>query len=168
MIAIARFGLLLALVTSPAWAEDAAPATTTLSLSDSVAELQAFQAEVGDAKREFVDHHLQLTEQEAAKFWPIFDEHQTSLSVLNRRRLENIHAFAALFNAGSTDKAAGEAVAKEALAIEADEAKLMQRTFGKLKKVLPIMKTIRYLQFESKLRAIVRFELAAEIPYAQP
>jgi len=165
MIAIARVGLLLALFASPVWAADA---TTTVSLDSSMTELKAFQAEVGDAKREFVDHHLQLTEQEAAKFWPIFDAHQTSLSVLNRRRLENIHAFAALFNSDSTDKAAGEAVAKEALAIEADEAALMQRTFGKLKKVLPIMKSIRYLQFESKLRAIVKFQLAAEIPYAQP
>ena len=166
MISIARFGLLLALVASPAWAADAA--TTSLSLSDSLTELQAFQAEVGDAKREFVQQQLDLTEAEAGKFWSIYDEHQTSLSVLNRRRLENIHAFAALFNAVSTDTAAGTAVAKEALAIETDEAALTQKTFGKLKKVLPIMKTIRYLQFESKLRAILKFQLAAEIPYAQP
>lgn len=166
MIAIARVGLLLALFSGSALAQDTG--STTMSLDASMAELQAFQAEVGDAKREFVDRHLALTEQEAAKFWPIFEEHQTSLSVLNRRRLENIHAFAALFNASSTDTAAGTAVAKEALAIESDEAALTQKTFGKLKKVLPIMKTIRYLQFESKLRAILKFQLAAEIPYAQP
>jgi Spy/CpxP family protein refolding chaperone len=166
MIAIARVGLLLALFSGSALAQDTG--STTMSLDASMAELQAFQAEVGDAKREFVDRHLALTEQEAAKFWPIFNAHQASLATLNRRRLENIHAFAKLWNESSADGPAGRAVAKEALDIEADEAALMQRTFGKLKTVLPIMKTIRYLQFESKLRAIVRFQLAAEIPYAKP
>jgi hypothetical protein len=166
MIAFARFGLLLALFSGSALAQDAASATP--SLDDSMTELQAFQAEVGNAKHEFIEQHLGLTADEAKKFWPIFDAHQAALASLNQRRLANIDAYAKLWNESSTDNAAGTKVATEALAIEADEAALMQRTFGKLKKALPIMKSIRYLQFESKLRAIVRFELAAEIPYAQP
>ena len=42
--------------------------------------------------------------------------------------------------------------------------KLRQSYAAKLGKVLPATKVVRYLQIESKIRAIVKFELAAQIP----
>jgi Spy/CpxP family protein refolding chaperone len=163
MLAIARYALILSLFAGPALAQDAA----TPTLADSVAQLQAFQSEVGDAKHDYVGKLLTLTDAEAAKFWPVFDAHQAALAKLNQRRLANIHAYAKLWNEASTDDKAAAAVAKEALAIEAEEAALLQRSFAKLKTAMPVMKAIRYLQFESKLRAIIKFELAAEIPLAK-
>jgi hypothetical protein len=64
------------------------------------------------------------------------------------------------------DDATATAIAEEALDLEIDEAKQMEHTFHKLKKVVPAVEAVRYLQVESKLRAIVRFEQAAQVPLA--
>lgn len=132
----------------------------------SLAELQAIQAEVTANKREFIARQMFLTEKEAPKFWPVFDDHQEALAKLNRRRLENITEYARVWNQPTTDNDAITALAEEALSIERDEAALLERTFRRLKGALPAAKAARYVQVESKLRAIVRFELAAKIPLA--
>jgi hypothetical protein len=53
---------------------------------------------------------------------------------------------------------------KEALVVEEAEAKLNLSYADKIGKVLSATKTARYIQIESKIRALIRFELAAKIP----
>jgi hypothetical protein len=52
----------------------------------------------------------------------------------------------------------------EFLAIEEAELKLKRAYVPKLTKVLPESKVARYLQIEHKIRAIVKYELAAQVP----
>jgi len=163
MKSIASTILLVALMVGPAFAQ--APAAGEAA-SDPVAALQAFNAEAAPKKREFVQQQLALTEAEAKAFWPVYDAHQAALTRLNERRLANIEAYAEVWNAAATDEKAIAAVATEALDIEKDEAALMEHTYGKLKGQVPVVKAVRYLQLESKLRALIKVELAARIPYA--
>ena len=162
MIKIVRCALLAVLFAGSAWAQ--APAASNDEL---MAEFRAIQSELSEGKREFVAQQLELTPEQEAKFWPVFDAHQASLKALNERRLKNISAYADLWNAPTTDEKQALALAKEALDIEREESALMERTFNKLKRHLPAVQLIRYLQFESKLRAFVRFELATQIPFVR-
>ena len=52
-------------------------------------------------------------------------------------------------------------------AIEEEEVKLKKAFVPKLAKVLPGSKVARYMQIENKIRAIVKYELAGEVPLAQ-
>jgi hypothetical protein len=54
----------------------------------------------------------------------------------------------------------------DALAVDESEVKLQQSYAAKMGKVLPAAKVARYLQIENKIRAIVKFELAAQISLA--
>jgi hypothetical protein len=47
------------------------------------------------------------------------------------------------------------------------EMKLKRSYVPKLEKVVPGMKVARYLQIENKIRAIGKYELAAQIPLVQ-
>jgi hypothetical protein len=47
------------------------------------------------------------------------------------------------------------------------EAELKATYVPRLSKVLPQKKVLRYLQIENKIRAIVKYELAAGVPLAQ-
>lgn len=102
----------------PAAAMAAEPATRTPAEAEAVAQMQVLQAYVGSGKRAFIEQQLQLTPEEAEKFWPVYDAHQAALSEFNRRRLENILAYARVWNSGKVDDAAATALAKEAIAIE--------------------------------------------------
>lgn len=132
-----------------------------------MAEMNALQDQVREGKRGLVEQQMQLSEAEAAKFWPIYDAQQEALAGFNKRRLDNILAYATAWNAGPIDDATAGSIAKTQLSIEKDEVAQMQRIYDKSKKAVGASKALRYLQIEGKIRALVRFEQAAEVPLAQ-
>lgn len=129
------------------------------------AQLQLAQAYVGAGKRVYIEQQLQLTPEEAKAFWPIFDGYQEALADFNRRRLENVVAYSRAWNSGQVTEDEAARLAAEAVAIEGAEADELKRVHRKLKRALPMLKAACYLQVEYKLRAIVRFEQAARVPF---
>ena len=167
MSALIRLSLIAALVAAPAWSKEAKDPGYTADEAESVAEMHALETDVGPGKRAFIEEQLELTPEEDAKFWPIYDAHQEALQAFNQRRLDNIMKYARAYNADALDDASAVAIVEESLDIEKDEAEQMGRTFHKLKKAVPVVKAANYLQVENKLRAVVRFEQAAQVPYAR-
>jgi hypothetical protein len=55
----------------------------------------------------------------------------------------------------------------EALAIDDAELQLKKTAIPKVMAALPAMKAARYIQIENKIRAAIRYELAASIPLVQ-
>jgi len=55
----------------------------------------------------------------------------------------------------------------EAIAIEDAEVKLKRSNVPRLEKVILGMKVARYIQIENKIRAIGKYELAAQIPLVE-
>ena len=117
-------------------------------------------------KKLVVASNMNLTDAEAKNFWPLYDGYQNELEQINHRLITTIKSYADAYNAGkgeiSNDTA--KKLLADALGVEESEVKLRQSYATKLGKVLPATKVARYLQIESKIRAIVRFELAAQIP----
>ena len=117
-------------------------------------------------KKLLVATNMNLTDAEAKNFWPLYDGYQKELEQINQRLLNAIKGYADAFNAGKGEISndAAKKLMSEALGVEESELKLRQSYSGKLSKVLPATKVVRYLQIENKIRAIVKFELAANIP----
>ena len=130
--------------------------------------MRLLQAYAGEDKRAFIGEQLQLDDKEAAKFWPVFEAHQKVLSELNKRRLDNILAYARAWNEDALDDRRAAELAKQALAIEDDETGLLKQTYRKLEGVLPATKAVSYLQLENKIRAVVRYEQAVNVPILMP
>ena len=117
-------------------------------------------------KKLVVASNMNLTDAEAKNFWPLYDGYQKELEQINQRLITTVKSYADAYNAGkgeiSNDTA--KKLMGDALAVEESEVKLRQSYAAKLNKVLPATKVARYLQIENKIRAIVKFELAAQIP----
>jgi len=148
-----------------AHAQQAAQPTPTEA--QALEQLQLLQVQVGPEKRALIEKQLDLRPDQAPRFWPVYDEHQAALAGFNERRLRNIMEYARIWNTGELNDESATALAKEALSIESDEAEQMERTFKHLKGVVSPMKAVRYLQIESKLRAILRFQQAVEVPLVE-
>jgi hypothetical protein len=117
-------------------------------------------------KKLLVADNMNLTEQEAAAFWPVYDAYQKDLDALNGRITDTVKRYSEAFNAGAgtvSDDLA-KSLLDQALDIEADEVDLRKSYVPKFSKVLPAGKVARYYQIESKIRTAVKSELAAEIP----
>ena len=117
-------------------------------------------------KKLLVAGNMSLTDAEAKNFWPLYDGYQKELDQINQRLIATIKAYADAYNAGKGELSNDQAkkLLGEALAVEESEVKLRQSYADKFGKVLPPTKVARYLQIENKIRAIVKFELASQIP----
>ena len=142
------------LVPTGALAQAAAPAE---------APLQAFAAQVRADKRAYVSGALKLTEAEAKKFWPVYDGYQRSVETNTRRLTRMVED---VVSAG--DRVASDAYAKnlasQYLVAYDDEARDWRRLHRDTMRALPPHKAVRYLQIESKLRALRDCEHASAMP----
>jgi predicted outer membrane protein len=118
-------------------------------------------------KKLLVAANMELTEQEAAAFWPVYEAYQKDLGALNERTRKAIESYATAYNAGAVPDETAKKLLDEALAIEAAEVDLRKSYVPKFSKVLPAAKVARYYQIEQKIRAAIKYELANGIPLVQ-
>lgn len=117
-------------------------------------------------KKLLVAGNMELSDAEAKKFWPIYDAYQKDLEQLNHKLGQTIKEYAEAFNKGPIPDPTAKKLLNEALSVEDQETKLKRSYAEKLEKVLPFSKVARYIQIETKIRSLVRMELAQQIPLA--
>ena len=133
---------------------------------NALARVQQLQAAVAPGKQIFVARQLQLTPEEAANFWPAYDAHQAGLADLDRKRGELLARREQRLAENDWDQGDTEDLAEEMLALEADEADLLEGTFARLTRAgLTMEKAVRYIELEKDLRALRHFQRPAP-PYA--
>jgi hypothetical protein len=118
-----------------------------------------------DQKRLIIMDNMELTEEEGKAFWPVYAKHQEELFQVNQRGAKLILAYAAAYQT-LTDEQAVKLI-DEYYDIQDDRLVVMKKMASDVGKVLPGKKAFRYMQIESKLSAIGRYELAKAIPLAQ-
>jgi Spy/CpxP family protein refolding chaperone len=118
-------------------------------------------------KKLLVAQNLQLTDAEGAAFWPVYDAYQKDLQQINQRLGAMVVAYASAYNKGPIANDVAKKLLDEAVAIDGAEAKLKGALVPKVLGALPATKAARYLQIESKIRALVRYELAEGIPLVE-
>ncbi|MDY0021221.1 hypothetical protein [Arenimonas caeni] len=130
-------------------------------------KLQSLQAAVAPGKQIFMARQLKLTPEEAAAFWPAYDAFQAGLANLESKRAA-LHARRdERIAANDFDDGDREDFAEELLALEADEADLLESTLARLVRArLTMDKAVRYIELEKDLRALRHFERGENADYA--
>ena len=131
--------------------------------------MEILKEKVKADKKLVIATNMNLTDAEVKAFWPLYDGYQKELEQINQRLGNTIKSYADSYNAnkGMIPNETAKKLLAEALGVEESEVKLRQTYATKLEAVLPSTKVARYLQMEGKIRAIVRFELARQIPLVQ-
>jgi hypothetical protein len=144
-----------------------AAAATAMAQDQPASNMDLLRDKLKADKKLVVAENMGLTEGEAQKFWPVYEQYQKDLEGLNDRLARAIDAYATEYNAMSVTDAKAKALMDEALAIEDAELELKKKCLTNLEGAIPTMKAVRYLQMESKIRALIRFDLAANIPLVE-
>lgn len=143
-----------------------APAAATSAATSAAknTDLQILLDKIKADKKLLVAANMDLTEPEKTAFWPVYDAYQKDLQAINDRLTKTIKSYADAYNAKTLTNDQAKRLTDEAIAIDADEAKLRSTYATKLSAVLPATKAARYLQIENKIRAALRYDLASVIP----
>src|SRR5262245_64998651 len=127
--------------------------------------MQLFREKARADKRLVVASVLELTEGEAKAFWPVYNAYQSDMVSHYDRVIKLIETFSKSYNS-MTDEMATKLV-KEYLALEQNHAKVLTAYAPRFEKVLPPKKVARLYQIENKMRALVNYELANQIPFVK-
>ena len=120
------------------------------------------QEKIRTDKKLFIATNMELTESEAKTFWPVYEAYQAELKTLREREIKLIEAFAAAYETMSDGVA--KDLLNDSLSISSDHQNLNQSFLPKFRKVLTDKKVARYYQLESKINAVVEYEMAKRIP----
>ena len=145
-------------------AAEAKPADTKAAAPKMADNMQAVREKIKADKKLVVATNMELTEAEAKAFWPVYEDYQKELSKVNEQLGKTIAEYAAEYNAKTLTNEKAAKLLDQTLAVEEAETKLKRSFVPKLNKVLPAQKVARYMQIENKIRSIVKYELAAEVP----
>jgi len=115
-------------------------------------------------KKLLVATNMNLSDEEGKKFWPLYDGFQTELQQINQQMAKVIVAYAEAYQKGPVPNETAKKLLSDALAAEDAEVKLKRSYADKISKVLAPWKAARYIQIENKIRAAIKYELAAQIP----
>jgi len=151
LVLVLTLTIFLAGVTMPALAEDK-PADN----------MQLVKEKMKADKKLLVAENMQLTEKEDKAFWPVYDSYQKDLGKHNERLLKLIDEYAQNYET-MTDQTA-QNLTNKYLTLESERVKMLQSYVPKISKAVGSKKAARYLQLENKISAVVKFELAANIP----
>lgn len=133
----------------------------------SSSDMEILRQKIKADKKLVVAANMQLTEAEAKGFWPLYEAYQKDLAQINDRMARAVKGYADAYNKGPVPDETAKKLISEAIAIEESEVALKRAYLPKLEKVVSGMKAARYLQIENKIRAIIRYELAASIPLVE-
>lgn len=126
--------------------------------------MQIMKEKLKADKKLFVAANMELTESEAKTFWPVYEDYQKDLALINQRTIKLLDSYADDYLANTLTDEKAKGLIDELVAVEKAECDLLVNYVPKLGKVLPPKKVARFLQIEHKIRAAAKHELARKVP----
>jgi len=163
---MAKMRLLLA-ATLIFWLSPAAVhAADSRGLAAPQANLDVLLSAIRANRKALIAVNLALADEEAAKFWPVYDRYQTEMSAVGERLAALVKDYIANFRDLSNERALQ--LTGDYLAAEADRVQVRRTYLGEFTKILPGRTLARFYQIENKMDAVLRYDLAATIPVVEP
>jgi len=125
-------------------------------------DIQLLRADVASQKKQLVAANMTLTDAEATKFWPIYDQYSAEVAKIGDQRVALIKEYAQSYNT-MTDAQANDFM-KKAAAIDQQFASLRMKYVPMFEKVISAKKTALWFQIDRRLDLLINLQLAANIP----
>jgi hypothetical protein len=138
-------------------------ASTSVSAQDKTPDtMDVLREKIRADKKLVVAAALELTEPEAKGFWPVYAAYQSDMITYYDRVTKLIEDYAKAHQT-MNDEAATQLLG-EFLSLQTDHAALLNRYAPRFQRVLPPRKVARFYQVENKIRAMLDYQLARDIP----
>src|SRR5664279_4336212 len=145
-----------------AQAAQSAPAAVTPSKANLDQEIQMLRRDVRSAKKEITAANMNLTADEATKFWPIYDQYAAEVAKVGDSRVALIKEYAASYST-MTDAQANDSM-KRATAIDQQFTATRLKYVPMVEKAISAKKAALWYQIDRRLDLMINLQLASDIP----
>jgi len=163
----AALGILVTLLAlhTPALRAQAAPASRGTQASNSAGidqDAQLLREDIRSEKKQIIAANMGLTDAEAVKFWPVYDQYAAELAKLGDTRYALIKEYAQTYDA-MTD-AEADSLLKRATALDEQQVQLRTTYIPNVRAVLPAKKTALFFQLDRRISLLIDLQIASNIP----
>jgi len=113
-------------------------------------------------KKALVAVNMDLDDAEAKSFWPLYDRYQSDLGAISARFAGIVERYTANFTTMTNEEA--DELLEDFLDVEVERAEVRKKYRKPFSEILPGRKLVRFYQIENKIHAVLRYELASNIP----
>ena len=129
-------------------------------------DVDLLRKDVRSQKKQIIAANLRLTDTEAEKFWPIYDQYTTDLVKINDAKYAAIKEYVQNYDTMSDQRAT--ALTQQIIGVDESAAQLRQRYVPIVNKVLSGRKTALFFQLDRRLVMLIDIQLATQLPMVQP
>jgi hypothetical protein len=145
--------------------EAAKPATTESQDTNIRAYVELLRADIKTKKTAILTELMQLSDEQAEKFWPIYRDYDYELQTLNDRKLAGIQEYAKNYQS-MTDQKADE-LANLALDLEYQRNYIKGYYYEKIRDQLGGIIAARFLQIENQMLMVLDLQISSSLPIVE-
>ena len=125
-------------------------------------DLALLRRDIRAEKKKIIAANLPLTETEATRFWPIYDQYVAEMTKHNDEFFSVIKDYAA--NQKTLTDAQASSMIKRWVEIQIGRDQLRQKYIPLFERVIPGKKVALFYQIDRRLYALLDLQVASEIP----
>jgi Spy/CpxP family protein refolding chaperone len=138
----------------------AAPGQAAAMSVDDV--LKAVRADLQGSRADIMAKNITLTAEQAAKFWPLFEQYQKEQNLIMDEQMKGIQRYVDTYE--TLDDAGALALIKTHLDRDAQMQALRLKWLPEFQKVVPAKIAARVIQIDRRLSFVHQVEFSARIP----
>ncbi|HEX4771127.1 MAG TPA: hypothetical protein VH351_09870 [Bryobacteraceae bacterium] len=142
--------------------QDAASKDSTAGVDKSV---ELLRQDIRSNKKQLIAANLTLTDAEATKFWPVYDQYAAEMTKLGDQKYALIKEYAQGF--GTVTDAQAQSLLNRTLSLDESIAQLRIKYVPMINNVLPGTKTATFFQIDRRLTGLMDLQIASQIPLVQ-
>jgi predicted transposase YdaD len=128
-------------------------------------DISLLRQDLRSKKKQLIAANLKLTDAEATKFWPVYDQYTAESSKLGDQKYALLKEYAQGFGTLTNEQALS--LTNRSLALDEQTAQLRSKYVPIVKQVLPGTKTATFFQIDRRISELIDLQLATGIPLAQ-
>lgn len=128
-------------------------------------DIQLLRKDIRSQKKQLIAANLSLTDTEATKFWPVYDQYQAEYTKIGDAKLALIKEYAQ--NWGTVTDAQALDYLNRSEEISESVIQLRKKYVPLVNQVLPGKKTATFFQLERRIEMLMDIQVASEIPLVQ-
>jgi hypothetical protein len=146
---------------------EAQSATTKQNNSHMISDEQInlLRKDLRSKRKQLIAANLELTDTEAAKFWPVYDQYVTELIALNDKKFAVIQDYAD--NWGKLTNEQSLTFIRQWTDMDIAAMQLRQKYVPLVSKVLDGKKTATFMQLDRRIAMMIELQVASQMPLAQ-
>ena len=136
---------------------------TTHTISDQ--DLNLLRKDLRSQRKQLIAANLQLTDAEAAKFWPVYDQYTKELIAINDKKFALIQEYAD--NWGKMTNEQSLSFIRRWVDMDIAVSQLRQKYVPVVSRILDGKKTATFFQLDRRIAMMVELQVASQMPLVQ-